>query len=242
MPEVATQTRAQKLELLALYEEQTRREKRNKFKTLYPETGPYRRELYDGHMEFFALGKTCNERALFGGNRTGKTLAVCYELVAHMTAAYPPWWPGRMFDKPVECWAAGNTGKTVRNILQATLLGPPGNVVEQGHGLIPADAVVGKPTPKHGIPDAVETVYVKSQWGTSDLQFLSTDQGRIVFQGTSKDIILLDEDVPQEIYIECLMRMVTTSGMIMWSATLVEGITPLMLDFLPHLKPAPDTV
>lgn len=242
MPKEQELTAAQKRELLALLEERERREKRNKFKTLYPDTGRFRRDLYPGILEFFKLGLTYNERALFGGNRTGKTVGACYELVGHLTGAYAPWWPGRRFNHPTDWWAAGNTAKTVRNILQAELLGPPGDPQRQGTGLIPADTII-RTTPKHGIAEAVETVYIKHvSGGTSELQFLSTDQGRIAFQGTSRHGILLDEDVPQEVYVECLMRLLTTNGMIIWSATLVEGITPLMLDFLPHMKPLPDVV
>jgi hypothetical protein len=40
--------------------------------------------------------------------------------------------------------------------------------------------------------------------------------------------------------VECLLRLLTTNGIIYWTATLVEGITPLMLDFLPHLRPSPE--
>ena len=65
-------SREEKLELLRLLEEKKRRDSRSRIKTLYPEEGPYRRELYSKHTEFFAAGNEFNERALFGGNRAGK--------------------------------------------------------------------------------------------------------------------------------------------------------------------------
>src|SRR5260370_1329548 len=49
------------------------RESRNKLKTLYPNDGPLRRELYAKFLEFFAAGATCQERCLMAANRVGKT-------------------------------------------------------------------------------------------------------------------------------------------------------------------------
>lgn len=233
-------SKKEKQELLILLEEKARRESRNKFKSLYPTTGLLRRELYPKHLEFFKLGATYNERALFGGNRSGKTLAGCYETTAHLTGRYPEWWDGKRFDHPVDFWAAGDTAKTVRDILQQTLVGKPGDPSQWGTGIIPGDAIL-RTTPKHGISDAIESVFVRhAMGGTSSIQFKSYDQGRVSFQGTEQHGVMLDEDCPEEIYVECLLRLMTTNGVIYWTATLVEGITPLMLEFLPHLKPAPD--
>jgi phage terminase large subunit-like protein len=223
-----------------LLEERQRREARNKIGTMYPEKGEFRRQLYVGHMEFFKLGATHNERALFGGNRTGKTLAGCYEMVCHLTGKYPTWWEGWRRNESGDFWCGGDTGKTTRDILQRTLVGEPGDEAQWGTGLIPADAIV-KTTPKHGLAAAIETIYVRhASGGQSSLQFKSFDQGRQSWQGTEMHGILLDEDVPESIYVECLLRLMTTRGRIWWTATLVEGISPLMLAFLPHLKPTPD--
>jgi phage terminase large subunit-like protein len=233
-------SRKDKLELLALLEEKDRRAARNKIATLYPDTGEFRRELYTGHLEFFKLGATYTERALFGGNRTGKTVAGCYEMACHLTGNYPAWWEGWRRENHGDFWAAGDTAKTVRDILQRTLIGPPGDPDQWGTGLIPGDSIV-RTTPKHGLADAIESVYVRHTDGAlSSLQLKSFDQGRESFQGTEQHGILLDEDAAEDIYVECLMRLMTTKGRIWWTATLVEGITPLMLSFLPHLKPTPN--
>jgi phage terminase large subunit-like protein len=233
-------SREQKLKLLTLLEEKERRASRNKISTLYCSEGPYRRELYSKHTEFFKLGATYNERALFGGNRSGKTLAGCYEDALHLTGQYPDWWEGWRVDHPVDAWCAGDTAKTVRDILQRTLVGPPGDPDRWGTGLIPGDSIV-RTTPKHGLADAIESIYVRhASGGLSSLQFKSYDQGRESFQGTEQHYIHLDEDCSQEVYVECLLRLMTTSGRIIWTATLVEGVTPLMLDFLPAMRPTPD--
>lgn len=223
-----------------MLEERQRRAARNKIATLYPDVGEFRRELYPKHLEFFKLGATYDERALFGGNRSGKTLAGCYEMALHLTGNYPSWWNGWRRDDQGDFWCAGDTAKTVRDILQRTLVGPPGNPDQWGTGLIPGDSIV-RTTPKHGLADAIESIYVRhAGGGLSSLQFKSYDQGRESFQGTEQHGIMLDEDVSQEIYVEAYMRLMTTNGRIWWTATLVEGITPTMLDFLPHLRPTPD--
>jgi phage terminase large subunit-like protein len=226
--------------LLKLLEEKARRAARNKISTLYLAEGKFRRELYSKHLEFFKLGATYNERALFGGNRSGKTLAGCYEDTLHLTGRYPEWWEGYRFNHTIDAWCAGDTAKTVRDILQRTLVGPPGNPDAWGTGLLPGEAIA-RTTPKHGLADAIESIYVRHvSGGLSSLQFKSFDQGRESFQGTEQHLIHLDEDCSQEIYVECLLRLMTTNGRIFWTATLVEGLTQLMMDFLPNLRPTPD--
>lgn len=220
-----------------MLEEAESRNARNKFAALFPDTGRFRRALYPKHLEFFRAGATYNERALFGGNRSGKTLGGAYEMTTHLTGLYPLWWDGRVFHEPVNAWTAGDTAKTVRDIMQATLIGPPGVENEQGTGVIPGDLIV-RTTPKHGLSDAIETVFVQHvSGGMSQLQFKSYDQGRIAFQGTSQRVIQLDEECPLDIYAECLLRTMTVDGILYLTATPLEGLTPLILEFLPSWKP-----
>jgi hypothetical protein len=136
--------------------------------------GPLRRELYPKHMAFFAAGATWRQRALLAGNRVGKSDAAAYELVCHLSGAYPDWWKGRRFDKPVECWAAGDTGQTTRNIIQVALLGPLGGIANRNWtGMIPA-AMVYDVSRKAGIPDAVSTIWVRhASGGISAVDLLS---------------------------------------------------------------------
>lgn len=154
------------------------------------------------------------------------------ELTYHMTGLYPDWWKGKRFDNPVKCWAAGDTSKTVRDILQAKLLGPPG---EYGTGLIPKDCIL-KTTSRAGIADAVEDIRVQHPRGISYLTLKSYDQRRESFQGTEQDIILLDEEPPQDIYDECLIRTMTTNGLIMLTFTPLQGLTGVVTSFMPGGK------
>ena len=156
---------------------------------------------------------------MLAANRVGKTEGVGgYEMSLHLTGQYPDWWDGRRFDRPIKAWAAGDTGKTVREILQSKLLGAVGS---WGTGLIPGDSITRIVRGTGGVADTVEIVYVRHVSGAdSMLIFKSYDQRREAFQGTEQDVIWLDEEPPLDIYTECLMRTMTNRGMIMLTFTL----------------------
>lgn len=224
-------SREEKIELLSLLEERERRAKGRKILTYFPDTGPLRRELYAKHMAFFEAGAKFRERCFMAGNRVGKTeTGGGYELVLHLTGRYPEWWNGRRFDHPIHAWAAGDTGKTVREIIQAKLLGPHH---DHGSGLIPAEYLV-KTTPKQGVPEAVDTIYVKHvSGGISACVLKSYDQKRISFQGSEQDVVWLDEEPDLDIYTECLMRTMTNGGLVMLTFTPLMGMSETVLQFLP---------
>jgi phage terminase large subunit-like protein len=205
--------------------------RQRKILSYFPPTGPYRRELYQKHMQFFEAGKLARERCSLSANRVGKTESLGgYELVCHLTGQYPEWWNGRRFDRAILAWACGDTGKTVRDILQAKILGLMGQF---GTGLIPAESIVDHKA-KAGIADAVELVYVRHASGDiSTLVFKSYDQGREAFQGNEPDVILEDEEVPEPIHHECVTRTMTNNGMVMVTYTPLEGLTPTVLLFAP---------
>lgn len=206
---------------LNLLEKEAARRTRSKISRYYPDTGPLRRELYVKHTAFFSSGAKYTERAIIAANRIGKTEGIgAYETVLHLTGLYPEWWEGKRFTRGVKAWAAGDTSKTVRDILQFKLLGP---LHEMGTGMIPADLIVHR-TLKAGVADAVDTVYVRhASGGTSTLVFKSYDQRRISFQGSEQDFIWLDEEPDEDIYMESLLRTMTTGGFIMLTFTPLSG-------------------
>ena len=185
-------------------------------------------------MSFFAAGSEHRERLMLAANRVGKTDGVGgYETVLHLTGLYPKWWTGKRLKKPIRAWAAGDTSKTVREIIQEKLLGPVGDF---GTGMIPGDSIVSTTT-KAGISGAVDMVIVKHvSGGNSSLILKSYDQKRQAFQGTEQDLIWLDEEPPLDIYTECLMRTMTTNGMILCTFTPLLGMSKVVLNFLPGGK------
>jgi phage terminase large subunit-like protein len=204
--------------------------------TFFPDEGPLARHHYKKHLEFFAAGPTERERAFIAGNRIGKsTSAGGYETACHLMGDYPPWWPGRRFDRPVRAWAAGDTGETVREIIQPILIG---DIASPGNGLIRATHIEAVSN-KRGSPEAVEKVTVThSSGGSSTLLFKSYEQGRKAFQGTKMDLIWLDEEPSMSIYAECLLRLTATTpegtdwGSLLCTFTPLLGISDVVLRYI----------
>jgi phage terminase large subunit-like protein len=96
-----------------------------------------------------------------------------------------------------------------------------------------------------GIPEAVGTLHVKHydpeqyakgnlvQDGTSRLVFKSFDQGREAFQGTEQEVIWLDEESDEGIRGECLLRLMTTDGLLIETFTPLKGLTKVVMSYLP---------
>jgi phage terminase large subunit-like protein len=234
--QLASLSSSAKREAIAILEEMERRRKRRKLFDVYPDTGPLRRELYPKHLQFFAAGIEHQERAAVAANRVGKSFGLGgFETALHLTGLYPDWWPGRRFDAPIDCWAAGDTSETTRDIPQLILMGPPG---EYGTGLIPGDKILGNPTHRAGVAQAIDTVRVQhASGGTSLLGFKSYDQGRKKFQGTAKHLVWLDEEPPEDVYSECMARLMTTDGMMICTFTPLEGLSNVVLRYMPEMAP-----
>lgn len=191
-------------------------------------------------MEFFEAGKTHLERAAIAANRTGKTTMSAYETVCHLTGLYPTWWKGKMFNRAVDWWAASDTTETTRDILQVAMLGKADH---WGTGMIPKELIVGEPTKRRGVPDAVETIIVKHISGNnSQISFKAYDQGREKFQGTKKDGISLDEEPTPAIYFESLTRLMATKpgeddGTMICTFTPLKGMSSVVLMYLNESNP-----
>lgn len=223
------------------------RERRNKIGKLFPDedeidasgrTVTYARRKYVKHCEFFAAGTEHTERAFMAANRVGKTVVGSYEAAVHLTGEYPHWWTGRRFEKAVDGWAGSDTGETTRDIVQLALMGPPS---DYGTGAIPHRSIIGFSMRK-GVTDAVDTVRVRHKGGgTSTLGLKSYDQGREKWQGTARHFIWLDEEPPESVYDEALIRTMTVHGLMMVTFTPLKGLSKVALRFMPHLAPAETT-
>lgn len=212
------------------------RQRENRIKSLYPDDGPLRRALYPKHLEFFSAGRAHMERACIAANRVGKTWGIGgYETTLHLTGDYPDWWDGRRFEQPIDAWVAGDTSETTRDIVQLALMGPIG---ELGTGLIPASRIIGEPTKRMGVSGAMDTAQIEHiSGGTSRVGFKSYDQGRKKFQGTAKHVIWLDEEPPDDVYDECMLRLMTTDGLMLGTFTPLMGLSNIVLRFLPEMAP-----
>lgn len=235
-------TAAEEVELLRLLESEDAYRARRKIWTYFPDHGPLRRDLYQKHLEFFRVGANYRERCAMCANRVGKTESMGgYETALHLTGMYDdiaPWWEGRRFDGAVKFWAAGKTNETTRDIVQAKLFGevlgsgPTKRV--SGTGLIPGDCIENI-TWKSGVPNLIDTAQIRHKsGGVSMIGLKSYQQGRGVFEGTEQDGIWLDEEPPLDIYGECLIRTATTNGMIYITFTPLDGMSEVVMQFIPN--------
>ena len=208
---------------------------RNKLTRWFPDEGKLRRELYVKHTEFMAAGAKFPERCFMAANRVGKTDTGAYEVTCHATGRYPDWWEGRRFDRPVRIWVAGETNKKVREVNQYKLFGPWSDV---GTGFIPHDAIANT-TNKSGVPEALDSVYISHvNGGESRIVLKSYEEGWQSFDSDEIDIVWLDEEPEQRIYSACVMRTMTTHGLILLTATPILGMTDLIEGFFDEEKAA----
>jgi phage terminase large subunit-like protein len=181
---------------------------------------------YQTQLAFFAAGSSgVHQRLLYGGNQSGKTISCGAEVSWHMTGAYPDWWTGKRYTKPIRVWSIGESGQLVRDTLQKKLCGDD----EFGTGLIPLESFGKKPVMVPGGTGSIDTMFVTHQTdgmtdGTSSLTFKSFEMRRQKLQAESIDLIWVDERPDEEIYSELLARTSATDGHLIVSYTPVgEG-------------------
>ena len=219
----------QRRELLEALDVLAKDAKYNMFKNTFPDDGPMAITHYQKFMDMFNATAEYTEVAAICGNRTGKSVAGSYMTTCHATGVYPDWWKGKRYYKPLMIWAGGDTSITCRDIIQYKLLGDIGDF---GSGMIPKELIVETKT-RRNVADAIETIRVKHvSGGVSTIVLKTYEQGRAAWQGTEVDFIWIDEECPQDVYGEALIRLMTTKGTILLTFTPLNGLTPLVLTFL----------
>ncbi len=213
------------LELVALYSDKL--ETSGTSKWFVPGT-PLAIENYPKHREFFKAGALYKERLMMAANRVGKSIAGAFETACHLTGDYPKWWEGHKFKNPTAIWAAGKSNQTVRDTIQRELFGAPGSM---GGGMIPRDRII-RVYAKPGTPNGIEMAEVKHvTGGVSTIGLKAYEQDVQAFYGTARDVIWLDEECPEIIYNECLIRTMTTNGLVYVTFTPLHGLTPFIINF-----------
>lgn len=187
---------------------------------------------YEKQKAFHDAGATYRERLFLAGNRCGKTQAGAFEMAYHLTGAYPGWWRGKVFDKPVRAWAAGITGESTRDVVQEKLFGPPDRRESWGTGAIPKDCI-GDIITGRGIGNAVDMASIKHvSGGWSSLAFKSYEKGREKWQGSALEVCWMDEESPLDLYLEALTRTNETGGLVYLTCTPLLGMSSVMIRFL----------
>ena len=220
-----------KKELLDLVTIRNERMKYNLLETRFPDFGPYSRDKYQKHLDFFKAGASFFERAFVAGNGTWKTNTGLTEAVYHATGLYPTWWEGRRFKKGVTIWICGSTIEIIRDSIQVFLLG---NSAEIGTGLIPK-AILDKGktmAASGGVSGAVGKIIIPhATSGFSTITFKTYNAGQSSVEAASVDVAMIDEECPMAFYTEICQRVIRTRGIVYSTFTPDEGLTETTLQF-----------
>lgn len=223
-------SREELIELLAIQQELERRASAKDISKWFPEDGKYSRHAYPKHMAFFKAGAEHRERCFLAANRVGKTIAGGFEVALHQTGLYPAWWEGWRIDRAPRTWCAGKTTETVRDIMQLALFGPASAF---GTGMIPRH-LIGDIKYRPNTNGCLDFANIKHEpsgtWG--QIGFKTYIQGRDAYEGTERELVWGDEEMPVDIYSECVTRTATTDGRLMLTFTPLEGVTPLVIEFI----------
>lgn len=220
---------AERAEFAAVMEEMERRQSRKLLDTMFPASGPLRRDLYPKQMQFFVDGAAKRERVFLAANRIGKTVGAGTETAFHLTGIYPDWWPGHRFTKPIRALISGDTHDSTRDILQLKMLGATTDRPDKiGTGLIPG-RLINSWVPRPHVKGAIEKAMIQhASGGESELWLRSYVQGRELFQGFELDLFWPDEECPEDVYDEGQIRLMTSRGISMLTFTPIRGLTPLV--------------
>ncbi len=145
-------------------------------------------------------------RLCLGGNRTGKTFGGAVELAWWLTGRHP----FRSVPIPCKCWSVSlnfQFSKEVMERMVKELLEDMGCLIETK--VAERRFVVDNGTSK-----------------PSEIWFASCDSGALKFQGRERDLIVFDEEPPEDVFLESRIRIgrgVRTN--IMFTMTPVNGIT-----------------
>lgn len=148
-------------------------------------------------------------RWVFGGNRTGKTECGAVEVV-YMARGIHPY---RENKKNVTGWVVSVSRQVQRDVAQKKILYYLNSDWIE-------DIVMTSGRKDFAESGIIDYIKIKNVFGgTSTIGFKSCDQGREKFQGTSLDFVWFDEEPPEDIYLECKMRVLDKCGDIFGTMT-----------------------
>ncbi len=182
--------------------------------------------------KFFKTGKDFTRRGMIAANRAGKTIASTFETAYHLTGIYPKDWDGKVWDKPIVAMCAGESWEQVAKTLQSKLLGC--DDIKQGYklgsGTVPKDKIDEKSIRSDGANVlAIEVWHISG--GKSKLYFSNYTQQVRHLQGFELDLVVLDEQPPDETFSELVVRTASREGQVICSFTPLKGLSGLVRKF-----------
>ncbi len=174
----------------------------------------YNKDLvHEKQMAFHRCLK--RNRWVFGGNRSGKTECGAVEAVWLSRGIHP----FRKNKANVEGWVVSVSREVQRDVAQRKIL-----QYLNPDWISDIVMVSGKSSnPEGGVIDYISVKNVFN--GISRITFKSCEMGREKFQGASLDFVWFDEEPPEDIYDECLMRVLDKKGDVFGTMTPLKGMT-----------------
>ena len=186
-------------------------------------TGEYSRRRREDKLKYYRphprqeLFHRCDKRNkwLLGGNRTGKTEAGAAEC-AYLARGCHPY---LRVDRPMNGWVVSLSSEVQRDVAQKKLLSYLNPAWIKGVRMREGRA----DDMENGVIDTLQVESLRG--GVSVIGFKTCAQGREKFQGTSQDFIWFDEEPPEDIYLECIMRTIDSGGRVFGTMTPLKGLT-----------------
>jgi len=187
--------------------------------------------------KFFETGAKYSRRGMIAANRAGKTIASTYETAYHLTGKYPKDWKGKRWDKPIIVMASGESWEQVAKTLQSKLLGCDDikQSYKLGTGSIPLEDIDEKSIRTDGANVlAIEVWHITG--GKSKLYFSNYTQQVRHLQGFELDLVVLDEQPPDETFSELVVRTASRNGQVICSFTPLKGLSGLVRKFWDNIE------
>ncbi|MFW0778451.1 MAG: terminase large subunit domain-containing protein [Rickettsiales bacterium] len=225
--------RKQKIEAIALLEEQISRANQTKYLSQWDSFYPWQKQFAESTAKY-------HECCLCAANQIGKTFTGTEIDALHLLGDYPKDYKGHTFDFAPVCWGLGYSMEKTRDLLQNALFGKYSGGEFEG-GLVPKDRIIGWESAV-GTPNAMRTVRVKHRLGTSVIQFWSYSQGQHAIMGDVVDWVHIDEEPrDQTIRPQVLTRTINgdrgKGGRVIYTFTPENGRTDLVIKFMDDPSP-----
>ena len=157
----------------------------------------------------------CRNRWALGGNRTGKTEVGAVECVYLARGCHPY----RRVTHAMNGWVVSLSNEVQRDVAQKKLLSYINPAWIRSIRMREGRA----DDPEGGV---IDTIQIESLCGgVSTIGFKTCAQGREKFQGVSLDFVWFDEEPPEDVYQECLMRVLDSGGCLFGTMTPLKGLT-----------------
>lgn len=160
------------------------------------------------------------------------TIASTYETAYHLTGRYPHDWEGKVWDRPIIAMCSGESWEQVAKTLQSKLLGCDDikQSYKLGTGSIPRECIDQKSIRSDGANVLAIEIHHASG-GKSKLYFSNYTQQVRHMQGFELDLVVLDEQPPDDVFSELVVRTAQREGQVMCSFTPLKGMNGLVRKF-----------